>query len=275
MNKALNTPLSHSRSTPEGVIITGASAGIGRALAEALAVPGVRLGLLGRDAGRLESVAAVCRQKGAEVDLGQIDVADFDLLNAWVSDFERRGAIKLMIANAGMTAPYGDGQGELLEDRALSRRLLDVNLFGVLNAVYAVEPGMRRQGEGQIVLLSSLAAFRGMALTPAYSASKAAVKAYAEALRDLLAPAGIKVSVVCPGFVETGMSDQFPGPRPQMMSSEQAAERILKGVRRDEACIAFPWSTALGMRLLSVLPFEVGSFFLRLLKLQPPSRGSR
>lgn len=279
MNKALNTPLSQSRSAPEGVIITGASAGIGRALAEALAEPGVRLGLLGRDAGRLESVAAVCRQKGAEVELGQIDVADFDLLNAWVSDFERRGTVKLMIANAGMTAPYGDGygdgQGGRLEDRALSRRLLDVNLFGVLNAVYAVEPGMRRQGEGQIVLLSSLAAFRGMALTPAYSASKAAVKAYAEALRDLLAPAGIKVSVVCPGFVETGMSDQFPGPRPQMMSSEQAAERILKGVRRDEACIAFPWSTALGMRLLSVLPFEVGSFFLRLLKLQPPSRGSR
>ncbi len=253
-----------------GIIITGASAGIGRALAEALAQPGQRLGLIGLNAQRLEAVAKVCRSKGATVELGQLNVTDFGSLAAWVQAFEANGAVDLLIANAGVTAPYGEG-GQL-EPHQVSMDLLDINLNGVVNSVYAVEPGMRGRGSGQIALVGSLAAFRGMALTPAYSASKAAVKAYGEALRDLLAPVGIQVSVVCPGFVDTGLSDRFPGPRPHMIKPEQAASRILQGLQRNQAFIAFPWHMALGMRLLSVLPFGVGSFFLRLLSLQPDRR---
>lgn len=251
----------------KSVVITGASAGIGRALAEAQAQAGVRLGLIGRDAMRLEAVAASCRSQGAKVTTGCVDVADHEALAAWVAEFEKQGPVDLLIANAGVTAACGEGNA--LEPLESATRLLGVNLHGVVNAVYAVEPGMRRNGAGQIALVSSLAAWRGMALTPAYSASKAAVKGYGEALRDLLAPVGIKVSVVYPGFVETDMSERFPGPRPGMISVQQAAERILRGLGRNEACIAFPWSMALGMRLLGVLPFGVSSFILRVLSLQP------
>jgi short-subunit dehydrogenase len=253
--------------TPKSVVITGASSGIGRALALELAAPGVALGLVGRQEAKLSEVGMLCRAKGALVEIGQIDVTDATGLSIWFKRFDEMHPIDWVFANAGVT-------GSISPDRALeplieANGLLAVNLNGVLNTVYAALPLLRERGHGQIGLMSSLAAWRGMALTPAYSASKAGVKAYGEALRDLLAPEGIGVSVICPGFVDTPMSDRFPRHRPGMISAELAAAEIVAGMQANKAYVAFPRSFILGLRLLNLLPFDVGRFFLRLMGLQP------
>lgn len=253
--------------TPKSIVITGASSGIGRALALELAAPGVSLGLLGRVELKLTEVAALCEAKGAVVETGCVDVTDATGLYLWIQSFDEVHPIDWVVANAGVTASIT--QDCALESLADAHRVLGANLYGVLNTVYASLPLLRRRGQGQISLMSSLAAWRGMALTPAYSASKAGVKAYGEALRDLLAPEGIGVSVICPGFVETPMSQRFPRHRPCMISAEAAAAKIVAGVRSNKAYVAFPRSFILGLRLLNVLPFDLGSFFLRMLGLQP------
>jgi short-subunit dehydrogenase len=248
------------------VVITGASSGIGRSLALMLAKEGRTLGLIGRNAEALSSLAAKCRQAGAIVELGEIDVRDCASLQSWIRHFDERHPIDWFIANAGITASIQEGRHlEQIED---AHQVVHTNLMGVIDSMDAIVPLMCGRNRGQIGLLSSLAALRGMALTPVYSASKAGVKAYGEALRDLLAPSGVGVSIICPGFVETPMSDQFPGPRPQMLSPERAAQKIIHGLARNQAYIDFPWHFAFGLRLLSILPFGVGSFMLRLFSLQ-------
>ena len=253
--------------TPKSIVITGASSGIGQALALELAAPGVALGLLGRQDSKLDEVAALSLSKGALVETGQIDVTDAIGLSIWFKHFDETHPIDWVLANAGVTGSIGPDRA--LEPLAEANALLEVNLNGVLNTVYAAIPLLRERKHGQIGLMSSLAAWRGMALTPVYSASKAGVKAYGEALRDLLAPEGIGVSVICPGFVDTPMSDRFPRHRPGMISAELAATKIVAGMRANNAYVAFPRSFILGLRLLNLLPFDVGSFFLRLMGLQP------
>lgn len=252
---------------PKSIVITGASSGIGRAIALELAAPGVSLGLLGRQELKLNKVAALCQAKGAVVQFGCVDVTDATGLALWLKTYDEAHPIDWVLANAGVT-------GSISPDRALeplieANGLLAVNLNGVLNTMYAALPLLRERGHGQIGLMSSLAAWRGMALTPTYSASKAGVKAYGEALRDLLAPEGIGVSIICPGFVDTPMSDRFPRHRPGMVSAEQAAVKIVNGMRVNKAYVAFPWPFIFGLRLLNVLPFDLGSVFLRVLGLQP------
>lgn len=253
--------------TPKSIVITGASSGIGRALALLLAAPGVSLGLLGRQELKLNEVGSLCRAKGALVETGQIDVADATGLKLWFKGFDELHPIDWVLANAGVTGSIGPGGS--LEPLVEANALLISNLNGVVNTLYAALPLLRERGHGQIGLMSSLAAWRGMALTPAYSASKAGIKAYGEALRDLLAPEGIGVSVICPGFVDTPMSDRFPRRRPGMISAELAATKIVAGMGANKAYVAFPGAFILGLRLLNVLPFDLGSFFLRLLGLQP------
>lgn len=253
--------------TPKSIIITGASSGIGRALALELAAPGVALGLIGRQEGKLRDVATLCQAKGALVKTGQIDVTDAAGLAIWMKTFDAEYPIDWLVANAGVTAAI-DADGAL-EPLVVANNVLAVNVHGVLNTVYAVLPLMRERGRGQIGLMSSLAAWRGMALTPVYSASKAGVKAYGEALRDLLAPEGIGISVICPGFVATPMSQKFPRHRPLMISAEAAAQTIVAGMAANKAYVAFPGAFILGLRLLNMLPFDLGRFFLKCLGLQP------
>lgn len=253
--------------SPKHIVITGASSGIGRALALELAAPGVAFGLLGRVESKLAEVAALCEAKGAVVQTGCVDVTDAAGLSLWIQSFDEVHPIDWVVANAGVTASIT--QDGALESLADAHGVLRANLHGVLNTVYASLPLLQRRGQGQIALMSSLAAWRGMALTPVYSASKAGIKAYGEALRDLLAPEGIGVSVICPGFVETPMSQRFPRHRPCMISAEAAAAKIVAGMKANKPYVAFPNSFILGLRLLNVLPFDLGSFFLRILGLQP------
>lgn len=236
--------------TPQAILITGASSGIGEALALLYAGPGRFLALSGRDRRRLDAVAEACRAKGADVMANVVDVADRDAMRRWIEPADARHPLDLVIANAGISAGTG-GRGE---SEAQCRDIFAVNLAGVLNTVWPAIDRMRGRRRGQIAIISSIAAFRGLPGTPAYSASKAAVKAYGEALRGWLGKDGIRVSVVCPGFIRSRMTAPNKFPMPMIMDADKAARIIAKGLARDKARIAFPWPMAAAMWLMGALP---------------------
>ena len=180
----------------------------------------------------------------------RIDVLDADRMAAWITEADAQAPLDLVIANAGISA--GTGSGSEPEDQA--RRILDVNLMGVINTVMPAVELMRARRRGQVAILSSLAAFRGFPGAPAYCASKAAVRVWGEALRGHLHADGIGVSVVCPGYIKTPMTAVNTFPMPFLMDAERAARVIQRGLARNKARIAFPWSMAAVVWLLAALP---------------------
>src|SRR5690349_6050841 len=184
---------------PRTILITGASSGLGAALADAYAAPGVTLALTGRDPGRLDAVAERCRAAGAAVRGAVLDVTGRDALAAWIAEVDAATPIDLAIANAGVAAGGRDA-ADADADANAARRVLATNIDGVLNTVLPLVPAMRRRRRGQIALMSSLAGFRGLPGAAAYCASKAAVRVYGEALGGPLRHDGVTVSVICPGF---------------------------------------------------------------------------
>ncbi|HYE49468.1 MAG TPA: SDR family NAD(P)-dependent oxidoreductase [Azospirillaceae bacterium] len=235
---------------PKTILITGASSGIGEALALEYAAPGTALLLTGRDSARLEAVAAACRAKGAETAAAAIDVCDRDALAAWVLARDAERPVDLVVANAGISA--GTGQGTESEEQA--RRIFAVNVDGVLNTVHPLIPRMRERRRGQVALMSSLASFRGFPGAPAYCGSKAAVRVYGEALRTEMRPHGVGVSVICPGYVRSRMTAVNRFPMPFLMDADRAARIVRRGLAADRARIAFPWPTYVSAWLLGVLP---------------------
>jgi short-subunit dehydrogenase len=234
------------------IVITGASNGIGTALALAYARNGVSLGLIGRDPARLSEVANRCRERGAEVETGLIDVTDGPALGEWLMAFDQTHPVDLVIANAGIASTLASPEAN--EDWETVRRVFDVNTWGTLNTITPLMQRMRARRRGQIGIVSSLSAYAGMPISPAYCGSKAAIKVYGESLRGWLAPQGVGVTVICPGFVKSDMSDRFPGPTPFKVSAERAASLIQDGLARNRARIAFPFPLTLSMWFLSILP---------------------
>jgi short-subunit dehydrogenase len=246
---------------PRSVLITGASGGIGAALARSYAEPGRTLVLHGRDAGRLESIAQTCRAHGARVLTATFDVRDSDAAIEQLQSVSEREVIDLAIVNAGVT--HAIAGPEVFESFATAREVLAVNLGGALATVAGVLPEMLRRGSGQIALVSSLAAYVGLPRTPAYCASKAALKSYGESLRLRLAPRGVAVTVVLPGFVRTAMTDRVKGPKPAIIAPERAAQLIRRGLARNRGRIAFPRRLAWGLRLIAMLPQPASERILR------------
>lgn len=232
------------------IVITGASSGLGAALARGYAASGRFLALVGRDALRLEQVAADCRAAGADVEIALLDVTQREAMESWLLATDSARPIDLLIANAGISA----GTGEAGETVAQAEKIFAVNLGGVLNTIHPVIPLMQKRGRGQIALMASLAGFRGMPTAPAYAASKGALKLYGEGLRGALAGQGIQVSVICPGFVKTPMTDVNTFPMPFLLTPEDAARRMIAGLAQNKARIAFPWPLHAAVWLLSVLP---------------------
>lgn len=243
---------------PNYVVVTGATSAIGSALAASYASIGVTLNLQGRNAERLEKVAAACEAQGAQVVTTLLDLRDFAALRLWL---EELGPLDLLIINAGVNTHVGpNGEPEPWNE---VEALLDVNLKAAMMIVHAVLPALRARNSGQIALISSLAGYFGLPVTPSYSASKAALKAYGEALRGWLGPEGIRVNVVMPGYVRSPMCDDMPGPKPFLWSPERAARAIRRGLERDKARISFPFPLNWGTWWLSVLPASLSILLVR------------
>lgn len=235
---------------PRSILITGASSGIGEALPMAYAGPGISLALGGRDASRLDAVAAACRQRGAAVQARVIDVADREAMARWIEEVDRTTPIDLVIANAGIGVGATDG----LETEEQVRRVFGVNLGGAFNTVLPLIPQLAARRRGQIALVSSLASFRGFPGSPTYCGSKAALRVWGEGLRGDLQACGVEVSVICPGFVESRITARNEFPMPFLMSAERAAAIVKRGLARNRARIAFPFPMYFALWLLGTLP---------------------
>ncbi|MCU1750283.1 SDR family NAD(P)-dependent oxidoreductase [Pseudomonas sp. 6D_7.1_Bac1] len=250
-----------SRRTPNCILITGATGGIGGALAEVYAGVGVTLILQGRRAERLEGLAKRCQAAGASVVCQTLDIRDLEALHNWVTLVCHTLQPDLIIVAAGLNTSTGPtAEGEVWEQ---SQAVIDVNVLATIATVQAALPGMRLRKHGQIALLSSLAAWRGLPATPTYSASKAAIKAYGESLRDWLAPDDVKVNVIMPGYVESKMCFEMPGPKPLLWSADKAALRIRRGLAANQARISFPFPLNLGCWALGLMPHWMSSMILR------------
>lgn len=223
--------------TPRTVVITGASAGLGAALALAYAAPGRRLILVARDAGRLDGVATRCRALDAIVETAQVDVTDAAAAGAFMTACDSRNPIDLVIANAGVFTGHGLAEMETAADIAWMSR---VNFEGVVNTVQPVLPAMRTRKSGHIAIVGSLAALQPLADAPGYSASKAAAMSYGEALREYLIPNGVLVSLVYPGHIATAQVADHVGKLPGLLSPEAAASIIKRSLDRKKTFIAFP-----------------------------------
>jgi len=235
---------------PRSIVITGASSGIGAALAKAYAGPNVHLALGGRDRARLGTVGGLCRAAGATVEEGAVDVTDGPAMEEWLAAVDGTHPVDLVIANAGISA--GTAAGWERPDQA--RAILAVNLQGVLNTVLPLLPAMDRRGGGKVAIMSSLASFRGFPGAPAYCASKAAARIWGEALRGDLWDSGIRVSVICPGYIASPMTARNQFYMPLLMDADRAARIIKRGLAQGRARIAFPWPIYLASWLLGLLP---------------------
>ena len=234
----------------KSVLITGASSGIGAALACGLAGPDVVIAITGRNAERLNEIEAIIKKAGANTMSRAIDVTDRTAMSAFIADIETIAPLDLVIANAGISSSAGAGEG----DDETTRDVFAINLAGVLNTVLPALTAMRPRGQGHIAIVSSIAGFRGMPTAPAYSASKVALKAWGEAIRPQLSKDGINLSMIYPGFVKSRITDANDFPMPLIMPAEKAAEIIIKGLKRGRKSIAFPWPMVWMMRLMSLLP---------------------
>lgn len=236
--------------SPNSILITGASSGIGEALALLYATSGKTLFLSGRNAERLAAVTDICEKRGASINSKLIDVTDATAMALWIGECDAHRSLDLVIANAGVS---GGGPG-INHGLDATRQIFAVNVDGVVNTVLPALELLRTRGHGQIAIMSSLAAFRGLPSSPAYCASKAAVKSWGEGLRARFARDGIRISVICPGFVVSRMTADNPFPMPQLMNANRAAEIIQQGLARNRGRIAFPFVMYAVSWLLGVLP---------------------
>jgi short-subunit dehydrogenase len=236
--------------TPRSILITGASRGIGAALARAYAGPGVTLGLLARNEAALRQTAELCRASGAHVSEIVADIRDRDAVRARLRALDAEHPVDLAIANAGVQHSSGD---DAATERA-SYGEIEVNLLGALNSALPFVAPMRARGRGQIALVSSLAGFSPLPDSPGYSAAKAGLIAYGIATRERLRGTGVSVCVACPGYVETDMAAPYRGWRPMSMTADEAARQIRRGLERDRPIIAFPRSLALLARVSALVP---------------------
>ena len=238
-------------------LITGASSGIGAALAQALARPDAMLHLSGRDEARLDAVAASCRDRGASVESKVLDVCQAAAMADWIG---AAGNLDLVVANAGISAGSPDGRPE---NAAQTLAIFEVNLGGTLNTVLPAMELMARQPpgadgiRGRIAAIASIAAFVVAPGSPAYCASKAAVDRWMLATAPAARRNGVVLTSICPGYISTAMTAGYPYPMPGLMDADRAARIILRGVTAKRSRVVFPWWMGLAARVAGLLPPSV------------------
>ena len=224
------------------IFITGASSGIGAGLSVAFAKHGAVLGLLARREELLGDLAEQCKMAGGVARAYPADVTDpsavEDVCQRFIHEFS---AIDILIANAGI----GGGNDDTRHYKPSAvKKVFDVNLMGAVNVVHAVLPRMLDQGHGQLVAISSLAGFRGLPKSAAYSASKAAMTAFFESVRLDMRHKGIAVTIIQPGFIKTPLTSGREAKMPYLMELEDAIPLFLRAIERRKKFAAFPWQLA-------------------------------
>ena len=234
---------------PLRVFITGASSGIGAALARHYAARGATLGLVGR---RRDALDALARSLPGEHAVDRLDVAAPAALAEAAADFNGRfGLPDVVIANAGVSV------GTLTEeagDLAAFERVLRTNVLGMVATFQPFVAPMRERGAGRLVGIASVAGIRGLPGAGAYSASKAAVIAYLESLRVELHGSGVKVVTIAPGYIETPMTAVNDYPMPFMLPADEAARRFARAIDAGTGYTVIPWQMGVVAKLLRLLP---------------------
>ncbi|MDE2017186.1 MAG: SDR family NAD(P)-dependent oxidoreductase [Hyphomicrobiales bacterium] len=234
------------------ILITGASAGIGAALARAAAAPDVDFALWGRDTLRLSSVAGECRARGASAGSRVMDLRDAGAVAAAIVATDEAAPIDLAVFNAGIGGVSLGRDG--LEDAAHALDVATVDFVAVVAGATAVARRMAARGRGRIVVVGSVADRLPLPMAPSYAGAKAGLLAFSRSLRGALARRGVGITYVAPGFVKTAMSDSAPGPKPFMLTSDDAARRILAAARAGRAELAFPLPYAILRSLAGFAP---------------------
>jgi len=233
------------------VIITGASSGIGAALASELARRGYSVGLVARREDKLQQLAESIVEEGGEAAIAAADVCDREALGEAFTTLEQSlGPCSVLVANAGIGGPTGAVELDL----EVVRRTFEVNLFGAINAAHAVLPGMLQRNSGQLVVISSVAAGRGLPLSAAYSGSKAAISTFWESLRVDLHDTGIDCLTVHPGFVRTPLTDKNDFRMPFLVEADDAGRIIADAMARRSRTLTFPWQMAVVEWLMRRVP---------------------
>ena len=240
------------------VMITGAGSGIGRAIALRLAAEGARIAAVDRSSEGLQSLAGELASRPLACETA--DVTDLPAMRQAAARLEAQlGPTDFLIASAGI----GKETSALDYKAEDITAQINVNLIGVSNSVDAVLAGMRQRRSGHLVVLSSLASYRGLPMMAGYCASKAGVNALFEALRVELEPLGLHVTIVCPGWIRTPLTTSIAVPQPYMMEVDFAAEQIIEAIRRKKHRLVFPFYAALQVRLLRWLPPGLSDWLVR------------
>ena len=238
---------------PRNVFITGASSGIGAALARQYAARGATVGLFARRAVLLDALAATLPAGRAAAYAG--DVRDAAALAHAGADFIARfGVPDVVIANAGISRGALTEHGE---DLPAFRAVFDTNVVGLVHTFQPFLAAMNTAGQGALVGIASIAGFRGLPGSGAYSASKAAAIVYLESLRVEQRGTGVAVLTVCPGYIATPMTEQNPYPMPFLLVADEAARRIVRAIDRRKRFYVLPWQMAVVGRVLRLLPRPV------------------
>lgn len=233
------------------VLITGASSGLGRALALAYAEPGVQLGLLARRREELDRLASEVKAGGATPHVLVGDVTDADQTQELLATLKRNsGGLDIAIANAGI----GEGRRSARFDAKKVAQVFQVNLIGLSNTLLPALEIMRKQGHGTLVGMASVAAYRAMPGSLAYSTSKGAVLTFMEGLAMELEETNIHALALCPGFVRTPLTDKNGFSMPFMLEADVAAERMRRAIDRKKSRYTFPFPMAVAGQLLKRLP---------------------
>ena len=236
----------------KSVFLTGASSGIGEGLAVALSKRGAVLGLVARRREVLEDLAARCEAAGGTVRVFAADVTDATAIAEAARSFrDEFGHIDILIANAGIG---GNDDETRSYDPESVKKVIDINLLGAVNAIHAVVPDMIERESGQLVAISSLAGFRGLPKSAAYSASKAGMTAFFESVRLDLADKGISVTIIQPGFIKTPLTEGRHNKMPFLMELDDAIPHFISAIEKRKRFAAFPWQLATIVRLGKFMP---------------------
>lgn len=252
--------------TQKTIIITGASSGLGAALAEQYSLLGHKLFLIARSKDRLEKIAKKCRNNGANVNVIILDITDYHESNKVIKSILKNNNIDIVIACAGVSAGTLEGPESI--DQV--RKIFSTNTDGVINTIIPVIPQMIKRGAGNIVIISSMAGLLGLSSAPSYSASKGAIRIFADALRAYLSKFNVHVTTVIPGYIKTPMTDVNNFPMPLMITAAKAANKIILAVEKNKSVVAFPLTMYLMMKLISIFPAWIWDFINSKLPGKPP-----